>query len=90
MLLHPLGAEGCFVEGSHANVRLMYMATSCRQLDAGAKHLVSPVIYVAVEGTGNRIKPLYEWTRAPDRPSSLVGAIPAPGQPMTPICESDF
>jgi heat shock protein HslJ len=89
-LLHPLAAEGCFVDGGRANVRIMYMATSCKQLDAGGTHLVSPVIYVAAEAPNNDIKTLYDWTRAPNRASSVTGTIPAPGQPTTPVCESDF
>ena len=89
-LLHPLAAEGCFVDGGRANVRIMYMATSCKQLDAGSTHLVSPVIYVAAEAPNNDIKTLYDWTRAPNRASSVTGTIPAPGQPTTPVCEGNF
>jgi len=90
LLLHPNSGEGCFVNGGLANVRLMYMASSCSQMDAGSTHLVSPVIYVAVEGTAGRIKPLWNWTRDRDEGSAVTRDIPASGQPITPICEGGF
>jgi hypothetical protein len=89
-LLSPLAAEGCFRDGGRANVRIMYMATACTQLNAGGTQLVSPVMYVAAEGTGPDIAELYEWTRDPNRASSVTGTIPAPGQPVTPACDNDF
>jgi len=89
-LLHPNSAEGCFVDGGRANVRLMYMAAGCQQLDAGSTHLTSPVIYVAIEGKNRRISPLYAWTRDRHEGSAVTRVIGAPGQPLTPVCESDF
>jgi len=89
-LLHPNSAEGCFVDGGHANVRLMYMAAGCQQLDAGRTHLTSPVIYVAIEGKNRRISPLYAWTRDHNEGSAVTKTIGAPGQPLTPVCKSNF
>jgi hypothetical protein len=47
-------------------------------------------MYVAAEGTGPDIAELFEWTRDPNRASSVTGTIPAPGQPVTPACDNDF
>ncbi len=90
MLLHPNSGEGCFVKGGNANVRLMYMASSCSQMDAGSTHLESPVIYVAIEGSGGNIKPLWNWTRDRDGGSAVTRDIPTSGQPITPVCDSPF
>jgi hypothetical protein len=90
MLLHPYSGEGCYVKGGAANVRLMYLAAGCTHLDAGSTHLEEPVIYVAIEGTGNRIKPLWAWTRDSGGGSAVTRSIPAPGQPLSPACEGGF
>ncbi len=89
-LLHPNSAEGCFIDSSRANVRLMAMGAGCNQLDAGGTHLTSPVIYVALEGKNRPIAPLYGWTRDSGGGSAVTRAIAAPGQPSTPVCESGF
>ena len=65
------------------------MGAGCSQLDAGSTHLTSPVIYVALEGSA-RSAPLYDWTRDSGGGSAVTRAIPAPGQPSTPVCESGF
>lgn len=86
MLLHPYAGEGCFVSDGRANVRLMYMAAGCSQMDAGGTHLEEPVIYVAIEGTAGRIKPLWNWTRDGDEGSAVTRQISVSGQPSAPAC----
>ena len=88
MLQSPYHATGCFVDDTGANVRLVTWAANCQQMDIGGKRVKAPATYVAIEGTGSRIKPLFEWAMTDDLALTPVWTnIPVSGNPPSPACE---
>lgn len=87
MLQSPYHATGCFVDGDAANVRLVTWAAECRQLDVDGKRVKEPATYIAIEGTGGRIAPLFAWATTSDAEfTPLWKDIPAGGKPRAPAC----
>ncbi len=85
-LQSPYHATGCFVDGGSANVRLVTWAASCQQLDINGKRVRAPAAYVAIEGTGDHIKPLYDWATTDGTPAPVWSDIPVSGNPPSPGC----
>lgn len=87
-LLSPYHATGCFVDVGRANVRLIAWAADCHELDVAGRRVQEPAIYVALEGSRGRIRPLYEWATNPDEPvlGPVWKGIPHGGTPRSPAC----
>ncbi len=87
-LLSPYHATGCFVDGGRANVRLIAWAADCHELDVAGRRIQEPAIYVALEGSRGRIRPLYEWATNPDEPvlGPIWLGIPHGATPRSPAC----
>lgn len=91
MLLSPYNATGCFVAGDRANVRVVTWAHKyCRQLDVADDRLREPVVYVALEGAGSRIRPLWRFALKPDENATvdIWRHIPQSGTPRAEGCRS--
>ncbi len=84
------GAEGCFVDGGKANLRLVVPAAGCHQLNVAGTRLTKPAIYVAMESPNKRIAPLHlEAVRGTEAPYTLTWVtrdIPHGNTPRSPAC----
>jgi len=89
-LLSPYHATGCFVDGGRANVRLVAWAADCHELDVAGRRVQEPAVYLALEGSRGRIRPLYEWATNPDEPElgPVWQDIPHGGTPRSPACRA--
>ena len=89
-----LGAEACWAENGTANYRLVTNATNCKQLDVGGTRLRQPAIYLAMEGTSNRMEPVRAAGLAYTDAGYLLmnfeagRSIEAKGQPNSPGCNA--
>ena len=88
MLQSPYHATGCFIADGRANVRLVTWAADCQQLDIGGKRVKEPAVYIAIEGSSNRIRPLFEWATTDDPTFTPAWTnIPLRGNPRSPACQ---
>ena len=82
-------AEGCFRESTIANVRVVDMATDCRQLNVGGTRLRTPSLLISAVGTDSSLGSLAQWLQRGDtgaQVTSISQPIERPRAPVSPSC----
>lgn len=83
--------EGCWVDGGKAQVRVADTPTGCTQLDVAGTRMRNPVVYAAIEGSGDKIKPLFTWAYSPgdflDWGYTVIRQGRPTGLPNSPLCD---
>jgi hypothetical protein len=88
---HGVQAEGCFRESTIANMRVVDMATNCRQLNVGDTRLQTPSLLISAVGTSSSIGGLAQWMArgdTGDQLTSISQPIARPRMPLSPGCTS--
>ncbi len=75
-------AEGCYRTNGRAEVRFIDNAAGCRKLKVAGKTLRDPAVYIALQGTDNDAKAVYEWAtrnipQGSDQVTSIAQPIPS-------------
>ena len=82
-------AEGCFRDASIANMRVVDMATDCRQLNVAGTRLRTPTLLISAAGTSSSLGSLAQWVArgdTGDQLTSISQPIQRPRAPRSPGC----
>jgi hypothetical protein len=88
---HGVQAEGCFRVSDIANMRVVDMATDCRQLNVAGTRLRTPTLFISAVGTSSSVGSLARWMArgdTGDQITSISQPIRRPQAPLSPGCPS--